>query len=123
MAQLPGHDHGSIVEGFRLPASADLSQYSQFNTNTLWMDVAAIGQTYPLDWFAVRKTIDWLDGRKTDVIQFEQLIGQITEFVPSDFVEVPREQRFIPIKTQEDFSTYRPQLILRLQQLGLVAGK
>lgn len=90
-----------IVEGFRLPAGVDVADYPLFNTNTLWATLAALRQSHPLTWFPVHKTIDWTGGATMDVVQFETLIGQLSEFVPTCCLLVDRE-RFLPIKTRED---------------------
>ena len=92
-----------IVEGFRLPAGVDVADYPLFNTNTLWATLAALRQSQPLTWFAVHKMIDWVGGASMDVVQFETLIGQLSEFVPTCCLLVDRE-RFLPIKTREDLA-------------------
>ncbi len=92
----------AIVEGFRLPASVDMSSYTLFNTNTLWFTRDALQEPAPLDWFAVHRTITDAGGEPLPIIQFEQLVGQITEFVPSCFLRVDRASRFVPVKTRDD---------------------
>jgi len=42
-----------------------------------------------------------------EVVQFETLVGQVTEFVPTSFVDVDRAVRFCPIKVQADLQTQR----------------
>jgi UTP--glucose-1-phosphate uridylyltransferase len=105
-----------------------LADYPHFNTNTLWLHTAAIDREIDLSWFAVRKTIEWFGSRggsaptagELDVVQFERLIGQVTEFVPSAFLEVERSQRFLPIKTREDLAEARPQLERFARAAGLL---
>jgi UTP--glucose-1-phosphate uridylyltransferase len=103
----------AIVEGFRLPEGTDLTDYPHFNTNTLWLSLSAVDRDLPLSWFAVRKRIPWPDPARRDadgqieVVQFETLIGQATEFVDSAYLDVDRAGRFIPIKTREDLGTQR----------------
>ncbi len=98
----------AIVEAFRLPQGVDLADYPHFNTNTLWLSAAAVDRDIPLTWFAVRKRIDWPDASKTgddgklEVVQFERLIGQATEVIPSAYLEVDRQTRFCPIKVRDD---------------------
>lgn len=106
----------AIVEAFRLPEGVDLADYPHFNTNTLWVTTEAVDREIPLTWFAVRKRIDWpsregaaaahigADGT-LEVVQFERLIGQITESVKSAYLEVDRNARFCPIKVREDLHT------------------
>ncbi|MGB1699690.1 MAG: UTP--glucose-1-phosphate uridylyltransferase, partial [Nannocystaceae bacterium] len=95
-------DRPAIVEGFRLPESVEISSYALFNTNTLWFTLAAIREPTPLDWFAVHRAVAGPDGAELPIIQFEQLVGQITEFVPSCFLRVDRGSRFLPVKTRAD---------------------
>lgn len=95
----------AIIEGFRLPVGVDMADYPHFNTNTLWLATAAVDHEIPLSWFAVRKQIEWAKGSKLEVVQFERLIGQITESVPSAYLEVDRAARFLPIKVREDLQT------------------
>ena len=112
VAQLPGSGRPAIIEGFRLPEGTDLSDYPHFNTNTLWLVADRIDTPVELTWFAVRKQIDWPSGGKAqtgadgklEVVQFETLIGQLTEFVDSAYLDVDRGERFLPIKTRDDLA-------------------
>jgi UTP--glucose-1-phosphate uridylyltransferase len=127
VAQLPDSDRAAIVEGFRLPEGTDLADYPHFNTNTLWLTTSAVDHDVPLTWFAVRKSIEWPQGSRApegelEVVQFERLIGQITEVVPTAFVEVDRDARFVPIKTREDLQRARPALERFARSAGLLDG-
>jgi len=94
-----------IVEGFRLPPGTDLGDYPHFNTNTLWFALDALDGGVPLDWFAVKRSLTpKAGGEAIDMVQFEQLIGQATEHLPTRFLEVERDERFLPIKTREDLA-------------------
>jgi UTP--glucose-1-phosphate uridylyltransferase len=97
-----------IVEGFRLPADTDLTAFPHFNTNTLWVKLEALDRELPLTWFPVRKRVALADGREVEAIQFERLIGQITEFLDSRYQEVDRDARFLPVKTRDDLSALAP---------------
>jgi UTP--glucose-1-phosphate uridylyltransferase len=112
--------HAVIVEGFRLPARTDLADYPHFNTNTLWIPLSVLRADHPLRWFAVRRAIPWPDGGTREVIQFEQLIGQLSEFVPTACLLVDRT-RFLPIKTREDLTRAAPQLVALTRAAGLRA--
>ena len=107
----------AIVEGLRLPAGVELADYPHFNTNTLWVTVEALRASHPLTWFPVRKSITGPDGAALEVVQFEQLIGQLSEFVPTACLEVERG-RFLPIKTREELTEAAP----RMQELARAAG-
>lgn len=114
----------AIIEGFRLPVGVDMADYPHFNTNTLWLATAAVDHEVPLSWFAVRKQIEWPGERakdgKLEVVQFERLIGQITESVPSAYLEVDRTARFLPIKVREDLETEAEALAGFARDAGVV---
>lgn len=95
-----------VLEGFRFPTGFDISSIPVFNTNTLTVDAAAVRPDYDLTWFRVDKDAG---GRR--VVQFERLMGEVTSFVDSTFLEVPRvgaEGRFLPVKTPDDLVAIRP---------------
>jgi UTP--glucose-1-phosphate uridylyltransferase len=121
IADLPG-GRPAIIEGFRLPVGTDLADYPHFNTNTLWLVADQMDRPFALTWFAVRKKIAWPGGGEREVVQFEQLIGQVTEHVPTAFLDVDRDARFLPIKTREDLAAARPKLEAFAHSVGLVDG-
>ncbi len=89
-----------IVEAFRAPTSFDVNTIPVFNTNTFVFDAQALQSTFDLDWFAAFKKVDG-----HDVVQFERLVGQLTEFMEVTWLLVPRKgpfSRFIPIKVPAD---------------------
>lgn len=118
VACLPDSGKSAIIEGFRLPEGTNLSSYPHFNTNTLWFSIEALARPHELQWFAIRRRIPWSDGNAREVLQFEQLIGQVTELVPTAWIEVDRERRFLPIKTREDLAKNTT----RLEQFVRAAG-
>jgi UTP--glucose-1-phosphate uridylyltransferase len=119
VAELPD-GRAAIIEGFRLPEGVDLADFPHFNTNTLWLALDAMDRTFDLSWFAVRKTIAWPgEASPRDVVQFEQLIGQVTELVPTAFLDVERDERFLPIKTREDLAAAAPALVEFAKDVGL----
>lgn len=99
-----------IIEAFRLPAGLDISSYPHFNTNTLWFSLDALDRDYPLTWFPVRKQVPVANGQKLEVVQLERLIGQVTEFATSSYIEVDRDVRFVPVKTRHDLVSLEPQM-------------
>lgn len=116
----PAHVDGAlqIVEAFRFPDAFDQDRIGVFNTNSFVLDAAALGATFPFDWFAVRKQVD---GR--DAVQFERLVGQLTAFLPSRFVTVPRdgvEGRFQPAKEPAELERRRPAIRALLQARGVL---
>lgn len=101
-----------IIEGFRFPANFDQDSIPVFNTNTFMMDAAAIDRDFALPFYKVEKKVDG-----ATAIQFERLVGELTAFLPSTFLEVPREgveSRFLPAKDPEELKN-------RLETIRLVA--
>lgn len=107
-----------IIEGFRLPPGESLADYPHFNTNTLWVAIEALTREHPLSWFPVRKNIDLPDGSTRAVVQFEQLIGQLSEFVATTCLLVDRG-RFLPIKSREELAAAAPQIAALARAAGL----
>ncbi|MEK7705906.1 MAG: UTP--glucose-1-phosphate uridylyltransferase, partial [Myxococcota bacterium] len=105
-------DRLEVLEGFRFPPDFDIDTVPVFNTNTFVMDVAAMRADYALTWFRADKEVDGLPA-----VQFERLMGEVTAFVDSTYLRVPREgreNRFMPVKTPADLDTLRPALRARL---------
>lgn len=119
VAELDGRP--TIIESFRLPPGTSLSQYPHFNTNTLWISLAALDRPYPLTWFPVERTIAWPGRGDISVVQFEQLIGQITEFARTSCLLVERD-RFLPIKTRADLAAAREAMTAIVRGVGLDPG-
>lgn len=95
-----------VIEGFRFPPSFDQDSIDVFNTNTFVFDAAAIDRDFALPYYRVEKTVD---GAK--VIQFERLAGELTAFLPSRFIRVPRDGddcRFLPVKDPEEHERQKP---------------
>ncbi len=85
-----------IVEGFRFPEDFDQDQIPVFNTNTFVFNARSLDRDFPLTWFAVRKKVS---GK--EVVQFERLAGELTSFLESRYLLVPRKGnrgRFLPVK-------------------------
>jgi UTP--glucose-1-phosphate uridylyltransferase len=102
-----------IIEGFRFPAAFDQDAIPVFNTNTFLLDAAAIDRDFELPFYRVEKQVD---GRPA--IQFERLVGELTAFLSTRFVEVPREGaegRFLPAKDPEELQR-------RVEDIRLIAG-
>lgn len=103
-----------IIEGFRFPADFDQDSIPVFNTNTFMMDAAAIDRDFALPFYRVEKKVEG-----ATAIQFERLVGELTAFLPSTFLEVPREgatSRFLPAKDPEELTS-------RLATIRLVVGR
>lgn len=107
-----------IVESFRFPEGFDEDSIPVFNTNTLVLDAAAIDRDFALTWFAVRKKVD---GR--EAVQFERLVGELTAFLRSGYLEVSRygaESRFTPAKDPEELAKRRPDIEAALAARGVL---
>ena len=89
-----------LVEGPRFPESFDQELAPVFNTNTAVVDIDALDVDYDLTWLYVRKFVE-----ERDAVQLERLYHEISAFVPTQYLEVPRRGprgRFSPIKTPAD---------------------
>jgi UTP--glucose-1-phosphate uridylyltransferase len=107
-----------IVEAFRFPPSFDQSSIPLFNTNTFVFDAEAVDRDFDLTFFRVEKKVG-----DAKVIQFERLVGQLTAFVPTHFVEVPRSGnagRFQPVKDPEEMQQRLPAITEILRARGIV---
>jgi UTP--glucose-1-phosphate uridylyltransferase len=108
-----------VLEEFRLPKSFDPTTVRVFNTNTFHFDARAILET-PFDWtyFVVEKNVD---GRPA--VQFERLIGEITDKLPTQFLRVPRsgkEGRFLPVKDHNELAARRQEIELIAAHRGML---
>ncbi|MBN2802437.1 MAG: UTP--glucose-1-phosphate uridylyltransferase [Deltaproteobacteria bacterium] len=111
------NDKDVIMEAFRLPESFDKDSIEVFNTNTFVFNIETLDMAPELTWFMVKKNV----GGKS-AIQWERLVGQLTQFVEVSWLVVPREgenSRFIPIKTVEDIDINQDILkaVLKKQQI------
>jgi len=98
----------AIAEAFRVPEGFPHEQFPLFNTNTLWIDVAALEAPGSYTWSVARKSVE---GR--EAIQLERLIGELTWWQPSRYVHVPRDgaaSRFVPVKDLDDLDAAQDQI-------------
>jgi UTP--glucose-1-phosphate uridylyltransferase len=98
----------AVAEAFRVPAGFPHERFPLFNTNTLWIDVAALEQPADYTWSVARKSVD---GR--EAIQLERLVGELTWWHASRYVHVPRdgaESRFVPVKDGDDLAAAQEQI-------------
>jgi UTP--glucose-1-phosphate uridylyltransferase len=97
-----------ILEGFRFPADFSMGRLQAFNTNSFVVSADAVAQAYPLTWFRADKQVG-----DQPVVQFERLLGELTSFVDSHFLMVPRDgpqSRFLPVKTPDDVQRVAPDI-------------
>merc|ERR1712136_381615 len=95
-------------------AFQDVSKYTYFNTNNLWVDLQALQEafkkndgTIPLPVMKNGKTVDPRDKTSTKVIQLETAMGAaISCFEGAIALKIPRT-RFAPVKTTNDLFALR----------------
>ena len=107
-----------ILEAFRFPPGFDQDAIAVFNTNTFVLDIDAIDRDFDLTFFHVAKQVDG-----TTVIQHERLVGELTAFVPTLFLEVPRtgvDGRFQPVKDPPELTARRGEIEAILRARGVV---
>jgi UTP--glucose-1-phosphate uridylyltransferase len=98
----------AIAEAFRVPEGFPHERFPLFNTNTLWIDVAALEAPAAYTWCVARKSVD-----EREAIQLERLVGELTWWQPSRYVHVPRdgaESRFVPVKDGDDLAAAQEQI-------------
>ncbi len=111
-------DMPQIVEAFRFPPSFDQNSIPLFNTNSFVFDAEAIDRDFDLTFFRVEKKVG-----DAKVIQFERLVGQLTAFLPTHFLEVPRsgpEGRFQPVKDPDEMAARRAEIEEILRARGVL---
>lgn len=107
-----------IIEAFRFPRDFDQDEIPLFNTNTFVFDAAAIDRDFDLTFFRVEKKVG-----DAKVIQFERLVGQLTAFLSTYFLEVPRsgpQGRFQPVKDPEELEQRRGDIETILRARGVI---
>jgi UTP--glucose-1-phosphate uridylyltransferase len=102
-----------VVEGVRFPPEYDQARNPVFNTNTFVFDLAILDREYDLTWLYVEKKV-----AERPAVQLEQLVNEVSRFVPTTYLDVPREGaggRFFPVKTPADLEAIRPALRAMLE--------
>lgn len=100
VAQCPGEDSAAFQ---------DITRHRYFNTNNLWLDLAAVrdlvaasGGRLGLPLIRNKKALDPTDPSSPEVIQLETAMGAAIALMPgAAAVRVPRV-RFVPVKTTND---------------------
>lgn len=97
-----------MVEDFRLPADIDPGDCRYLNTNNIIINVKALhgvgGSVFP--YHRVRK-----EHEGQLITQYERLIHQAGDWYDMGVIHVPREVRFMPIKTREDLDAVAQRLM------------
>lgn len=85
-----------IVELFRI-LSANISHFQLINTNSMIINANLDFSTVNWSWHRVKKKID-----NQLVVQYERLLQDLTATFQTQYINVPRELRFMPIKNIDD---------------------
>jgi UTP--glucose-1-phosphate uridylyltransferase len=108
-----------VLEEFRIPKSFDPESVRVFNTNVFHFDARALSQLdIPWTYFRVTKQVDG-----QPVIQFERLVNEVTSFLPTRYLQVPRSgarARFLPVKDNEELEERRAQIELVARSRGML---
>jgi len=94
-----------LVEGFCFPEDFDQSSIPVFNCSTYWANAESLKKDFILPWYVVEKKVNG-----TEVIQFEHLAGDLSIFLETNYIKVPRNERFFPVKRPEDLEKERESL-------------
>jgi UTP--glucose-1-phosphate uridylyltransferase len=98
-----------LVEGFAFPKDFDQDSIPVFNTASYVFTASALQGPHDLPWYVVDKQVDGVP-----VIQFEHLAGDLSRTLSVGLLAVDRDERFIPVKSQQDVPHAR-ELIRRKQ--------
>ncbi|MBT9547881.1 MAG: UTP--glucose-1-phosphate uridylyltransferase [Candidatus Sericytochromatia bacterium] len=102
-----------LVEEFLFPVHFDQDSIQVFNTASYIFSAPVLERPFELPWYAVEKKVEG-----QTVIQFEHLAGDLSRELNVCVVKVERDQRFLPVKRQEDVETVRP--LIEAKFVGLV---
>lgn len=120
-AKVPGDKGGAparvdqrlqLVEEFLFPENFDQDQITVFNTASYIFSLGVLERHFELPWYAVEKVVEG-----QHVIQFERLAGDLSRELNPLCVLVKRDERFLPVKRQQDVETVRPLLEARFSAL------
>ncbi|MEO8180480.1 MAG: UTP--glucose-1-phosphate uridylyltransferase [Deltaproteobacteria bacterium] len=108
-----------VLEEFRIPKSFDPSSVRVFNTNVFHFDARALlSLDIPWTYFRVNKQVD-----VAPVVQFERLVNEVTSFLSTRYLRVPRdgaESRFLPVKDHDELTRRRSEIELVARSRGLL---
>lgn len=93
-------NHGGfeqIVEEFRMSHPALPDEFPHFSTNTYIFNTDLPWDTLKTSWHRVKKSVD-----NRALVQYERLLQDLTSTFQTQYVEVLRDLRFLPVKTPRD---------------------
>lgn len=95
---LCGHEGADqIVEQFRLTRHADVDSFPYLSTNSYVFNADLDFDTLVPSWHRIKKVVD-----NKVIVQYERLLQDLTATFQTQYIEVLRETRFHPVKTQQD---------------------
>jgi len=108
-----------VLEEFRIPSTFDPKTVRVFNTNVFHVGARAL-LDLDMDWrfYTVKKQVG-----DADVIQFERILNEITDQLPTVYLHLPRtgtEARFLPVKDPAELERRRPEIELVARERGLI---
>lgn len=108
-----------VLEEFRIPNSFDPKTVRVFNTNVFHVGARAL-LDLDMDWrfYTVKKRVG-----DADVIQFERILNEITDQLPTVYLHLPRtgtEARFLPVKDPAELERRRPEIEVVARERGLI---
>ena len=106
-----------VLEEFRIPATFNPDTVRVFNTNVFHVHATAL-RDLEMEWryFTVKKKV----GGK-DVVQFERILNEITDELPTQYLHMPRageQSRFLPVKDVPELEQRRPEIELVARARG-----
>ena len=108
-----------VLEEFRIPKSFDPAGVRVFNTNVFHFDARALCELdIPWTYFRVSKEVE-----QQPVLQFERLINEVTSYLPSRYLLVPRTgagARFLPVKDKDELDHRRAEIELVARSRGML---
>ena len=104
-----------LVEGFAFPETFDQDSIPVFNTATYVFTAEALKRPCDLPWYVVDKKVDG-----ETVIQFEHLAGDLSCHLETGYLEIDRDERFIPVKSQSDVPEAQAKIRNKLGKMAAV---
>lgn len=104
-----------LVEGFAFPEDFDQDAIPVFNTATYVFTAEALARPFDLPWYVVDKKVG-----AEPVIQFEHLAGDLSCHLTTGYLEIDRDERFIPVKSQADVPEAQGKIRQKLGRMAAV---
>lgn len=104
-----------LIEGFAFPEDFDQDAIPVFNTATYVFTASALSRPVELPWYVVDKKVDG-----ETVIQFEHLAGDLSCYLSTGYLEIDRDERFIPVKSQGDVPAAQAKIRQKLGRMAAV---